>query len=450
VKSISAKPSLQEFGHEHVVYGWQPQGTVSPITFERADRIYLWDTDQRRYIDFCSAQMNVNVGYGHPRVLAAMREQMERMTYVAPMFATEPRTRLAAMVAERTPGDLDWVFFTNSGSESIENAIKISRAVTGRSKIYSAWQSYHGATAGASAISGDPRRLFVEPGIPGTAKFHGAVCYRCPFGQTSPPDCRFACVESLRSQVVMDGPETVAAMVIEPIAGTSGVYVWPPEFVRGIRTLCDDFGILMIADETMSGWGRTGKWFACEHYGVVPDILTTAKGITSGYVPLGACVVTPAIRDYFVDKTFVGGLTNEGHALACAAGIANIEAYESEGLIEKSRELGNYLHERLSELKCKHPSIGDVRGKGLFACLELTADRCTKTPLADYRNARRDVAARLTRRLLDMGLFLVAKWDFVFIAPPLVIEKDELDEGLRILDHALDDTDELAAGATPA
>jgi taurine---2-oxoglutarate transaminase len=372
---------------------------------------------------------------------------MERTTYVAPMFATEARIRLASMVAAHTPGDLQYVFFTNSGSEAIENAIKIARAATGRSKIYSAWQSYHGATAGASAISGDPRRLFAEPVMPGLAKFHYANCYRCPFGQVAPPSCNFACVHNVTNQIIYDGPETVAAIVLEPIAGTSGIYVPPEQFVRSIRKFCDENGILLIFDETMSGWGRSGRWFACEHYGVVPDIIATAKGITSGYAPLGATVLSPAIRDHFLRRDFVGGLTNEAHPLACAAGIANIEVYEDENLVERAEVLGEHLAQKLRGLKEKHASVGDVRCKGLFACLELTSDKGSKKPLASHRDKIRNVSKELSRRLFQMGLFLMAKWDFVFIAPPLVINREEIDEGVEKIDRALAYTDELIAQA---
>ena len=341
VASMSSPPD------RHVVYGWQAQSTKPLARIVRSERIYLWDAAGRRIMDFCSGQINVNVGYGHPAILAAMREQMAEMTYVAPGFETEPRSKLAALIAERLPAGLDQVFFTNSGSESVEVAIKISRAVTRRTKIYSAWRSYHGNSAGASAISGDPRRLFAEPAVPGVSKFHGATCYCCPFGERSPPGCGYACLSSLTRAVLLEGPETIAAIVVEPIVGTSGLYVPPAEYLRGIRRLCDEHGILLVFDETMTGWGRTGRWFAWEHSDVRPDMITTAKGITSAYVPLGATIMTARLREVFLDRVFVAGSSTEGHALGCAAGIANIQVYESEGLIEHSRLLGDYLLEQL-------------------------------------------------------------------------------------------------------
>jgi taurine--2-oxoglutarate transaminase len=435
--------SLKELDAAHVVYGWQRQDVRPPAIFKNASRVYLWDTDGNRYLDFGSGQINVNIGYGHQKVLSAMRDQMERTTYMAPTFPTEARIRLASMISQHMPGDLKYVFFTNSGSESIENAIKIARAVTGRQKIYSAWQSYHGATAGAAAISGDPRRMYAEPSMPGVGKFHYANCYRCPFGQAGPPSCHFACLHSLRNQIIYDGPESVAAIVLEPITGTSGLYIPPQQYVQGIRSFCDEHGIMLILDETMSGWGRTGRWFACEHYDVVPDILATAKGITSGYVPLGATVMTTKIRDHFLTRGFVGGLTNEAHPLACAAGIANIEVYEEEQLVQRAATSGEYLRGQLLALQLKHPSIGYVRCKGLFACLELTSDRKLKTPLAGYRDKIRKISDELTRRLFQLGLIVIAKWDFVFIAPPLIVTSSEIDEGVEKIDEVLSYADQL-------
>lgn len=435
--------NLRDLENKHVIYGWQQQNIRTPTVFERTERVYLWDRSGKRYVDFCSGQINVNAGYSHPKILDAMARQMEKMTYVAPNFSTEARIVLSSLVAKYAPGDLEYVFFTNSGAEAIENAIKIARAVTGRSKIYSALPSYHGATAGAAAISGDPRRSYAEPVMPGVARFHYPNCYRCPFGQTSLPNCGLACFHNLQNQILLDGPETVAAIVLEPIVGTSGLYVPPIEFVQNIRTFTKEYGILLIFDETMSGWGRSGRWFASEHFDVIPDIMTTAKGISSAYVPLGAVVVPERIRDHFLNKGFVGGLTTEAHTLACAAAIANIKIYEEEKLIEKSASLGEHLLQKLHELKKKHPSVGDVRGRGLFSCIELTANRSLRKPLAGYRNSIQNVSAEITRRLFENGLLTIAKWDFIFIAPPLVITKDELDEGLHEIDRVLDCTDQL-------
>ena len=277
----------------------------------------------------------------------------------------------------------------------------------------------------------------------GAVKFHYAACYRCPFGQMPPPDCRFSCLASLERQIIHDGPETIAAIVLEPIVGTSGLYVPPSEFVIGIRKLCDDHGILLVFDETMTGWGRTGRWFACEHFGIAPDILVTAKGVTSAYVPLGVTVLTPQIRDRFLDSAFVGGLTNEGHALACAAGIANIEVYEEENLLQRSAVLGAYLHQSLLQLQKSHASVGSVRAKGLFACLELSSNRERGIGIAGHRNSRRNIADEISRKMFEMGVFLIAKWDFIFIAPPLIICKSDLSQAIEKIDRILTYTDQL-------
>lgn len=426
-----------------MVYGWLPQRQPPPACFVRGEGAYLWDVNHKRYFDACAGQINVNVGYGHPDIIAAMRRQMGELTYVAPYFETTAKSGFAAKIATRTPAGLNYVFFTNSGSEAIETAIKVARAVTGRAKIYSTWRSYHGMSLGAASISGDPRRLFAEPGLVGSTRFHGSTCDSCAFGHASPPDCTFACLHHLRETILLDGPETIAAIVLEPITGTSGVHAAQPEFIRGVRRLCDEYGILLVFDETITGWGRTGKWFACEHYGVVPDLLTTAKGITSAYVPLGAVVMTSRIRDFFLDRPFVGGLTNEGHALACAAGLANMAVLEKESLVERSRALGERLMRGLSELKSRHLSVMKVRGQGLLACVELTSDPDSGAPLAGYRDYLGNVSKEITDRMFRCGTLVIAKWDFIFVAPPLVVEEQQLDEMLNALDEALSYTDGL-------
>jgi adenosylmethionine-8-amino-7-oxononanoate aminotransferase len=427
----------------HIVYGWLRQFETIRPSFVRGKGIHLWDSSGQQFMDFCSGQINVNIGYSHPHVLEAMGRQLRELAYIAPMFNTDARRQLAKMLCDRLPAGLDHVFFTNSGSEAIEAAIKVARSVTGRNKIYSAWRSYHGATSSASSMSGDPRRLYVEPGPSGLRHFHAATCYHCAFGQTSHETCGLPCLESLKESILLDCPETVAAVVLEPIVGTSGLFILPAEFVSGLASFCKQHGILLIFDETMTGWGRTGAWFACQHYNVSPDILTTAKGITSGYVPLGAAVITKRLYEHFLQVPFVSGSTTEGHPLACAAGVANIEVYRTESLIERSRVNGNYLLERLTEIAANHLCIGDVRGKGLFACVELTSCARQRTPLAGYRDGRRSISADLTAKLFEAGLLVLAKWDFVFIAPPLIIEQREIDAGLSILDDALYTFDKL-------
>jgi taurine---2-oxoglutarate transaminase len=434
---------LRKLDRSHLVYSWKAQGSVSPIMIDRADGIYMWDTDGKQYIDGCAGLLCVNIGHKNQHVLNAMKEQMEKACYVGTMFGTEVKARLGKMISEVTPGDLDYVFFTNAGAEAIENAIKAARWYTGRHKIYSRWRSYHGATAGAITLTGDPRRWPAEPGIPGVVKYFGPYPYNCPFGSTTDEECGEKTLEVLRTQLMLDGPHTVAAIFLEPIVGTNGIIIPPKNYVQGLRKLCDEYGILMVVDETMAGWGRTGKWFGINHYDVIPDIITTAKGLTSGYVQLGAMIWSKKIWDYFTDHPFTGGLTYGGHALACATGIANIEVYKQDKLIENSAENGEYLKKKLNELKDKHPSVGDARCIGLWACLELTSDKKTKAPLAGYADSIRNVSAELTKRFFDNGLYLFSKWDFIFISPPLIITKEQIDDMVDIIDKALEYTDGL-------
>lgn len=434
---------IKKWDRDHVVYCWKVQRSSTPIIMARADGVYQWDIEGKRYIDFCAGLLCVNIGHSNRHVLGAMKEQMDKLCYVGSMFGTEPRARLARMISEVTPGDLDHVFFTNGGAEAVENAIKAARWFTGRQKIYSAWRGYHGATAGAISITGDPRRWPTEPGIPGAGKYFGPYCYRCPFGYEGENSCRMQCLETLRSQVMLEGPKSIAAIIIEPIVGTSGIIVPPKAFVKGVRQLCDENGILLISDEVMAGWGRAGRWFGIEHFDVVPDMITTAKGLTSSYVPLGAVIWNKKIMDYFCERPFVGGLTYSGHALACAAGIANIEVYKKENLIEQSRINGDYLGLKLTELREAHPSVGDVRWKGLWACIELVSDKKTKRPLAGYVDSIRNVSNEINKRVNAQGLTLFAKWDFIFIAPPLIITKEQIDEAIAIIGRALEYTDSL-------
>lgn len=435
--------SLFQIDREHVVYSWKSQKDAKPIMMDRADRIYMWDTDGKRYTDFCSGLLNVNIGHNNEHVKQAMREQMEKLCYVGTSFGSAPKAMLSKMISEVTPGDLDHVFYTNGGAEAVENAIKAARAYTGRHKIYSRWRSYHGATAGAITLTGDPRRWAAEPGIPGVVKYFGPYGYNCPFGSETLEESGQKALEMLRTQVMIDGPHTIAAIFMEPIVGTNGIIIPPRSYVRGVRELCDQHGILLVADETMSGWGRSGKWFCMEHFGVVPDIMTTAKGITSGYVPLGCMIWSRKLWEFFWDNPFMGGLTYGGHALACAAGIANIEVYRQDKLIENSEKMGEYLERKLLELKDRHPSVGDVRCKGLWACIELTKDRETGEPLAGYNNSIRNVAGPLMKILYEEGLYTFCKWDFVFISPPLCITQEEIDESLEKLEAGLRYTDSL-------
>ncbi len=434
---------LKKLDRKHLVYSWKAQGSVDPIIIDRAEGIYMWDVDGKKYIDGVSGLLNVNIGHGNRHVLDSMKKQMEKLCYVGTMFGSEPKARLGEMISQVTPGDLDYTFFTNGGAEAVENAIKAARMVTGRHKVYARWRSYHGATAGAVTLTGDPRRWAAEPGIPGVVHYFGPYPYNCPFGSQSEEECGERSLEVLKTQIMLDGPKTIAAIFLEPVVGTNGIIIPPKNFVQGVRRICDENGILMVVDETMSGWGRSGKWFGIEHYEVMPDIMTTAKGLTSGYVQLGAMIWTKKIWDYFYDHPFVGGLTYAGHALACATGIANIEVYKNDGLIEKSRVNGEYLAKKLKDLKEKHPSVGDTRCIGLWACIELTSNRKTKAPLAGFNDSVQNVSGKITRIFAENGLHLFSKWDFIFISPPLIITEEQIDDMITAIDKGLYYTDSL-------
>jgi taurine--2-oxoglutarate transaminase len=435
---------LQKLDREHLIYSWKAQGGWVPTEIDRAEGIYMWDTDGRRIIDGCAGLLNCNIGHGNRHVIEAMTRQMEKLCFIAPGFGTEPRAKLAAKIAEHTPGDLDYVFFANAGAEANENAIKTARWFTGRHKVYSAWKSYHGATAGSITLTGDPRRWPAEPGIPGVVHFFGPYPYRNPFGVDDAEECGRLTLNMLEEQLMYDNPKSVAAIIVEPIVGTNGIVIPPKSYMKGLRQLCDENGILLISDEVMAGWGRAGKWFGIDNFDVVPDIITTAKGLTSGYVPLGAMIWNKKIWDYFQDRPYASGLTYTGHALACACGIANIEVYESEKLIERSAENGKYLAKKLEELKDKHASVGDTRCIGLWACIELVKDKKTKAPLAGYNNAIRNVSAQLGKIFMDNGLYLYCNWDYIFISPPLIIDRKQIDEIVAIVEKGLEWTDTLA------
>ena len=429
---------IQELDQQHVLHSWSVQSQISPLPVAGAEGRYFWDYDGNRYLDFASQLVNVNLGHQHPKVVAAIKEQADKLTTIGPPMAHETRSELARLIAEVTPGDLTMSFFTNGGAEANENAIKLARWYTGRHKIIARYRSYHGATAGAISATGDPRRWPAEPGIPGIVRMLDPYTYRCPAGHPDPcPVCTGA--PHLEELLQYEGPQNVAAVIMETIVGTNGVIVPPEGYLQAIREVCDRHGILLILDEVMAGFGRTGKWFGCENWDVVPDILTVAKGINSGYVPLGAMVIREPLAEWVRDKYFAGGLTYSGHVLACAAAIASIEAFQEEGIVENAAAMGEVLADGLAGLQERHPSIGEIRGKGLFWGIELVRDRETREPLVPFNATGDDLApmAQLMKAAMERGLYLMTHWNVILAVPPLTITREELDEGLGVLDEVL-------------
>lgn len=413
---------------EYTLFSWSIQNAISPIPMVKAEGIYFWDADGKRYLDFSSQLMNVNIGHQHPKVVRAVQEQAGRLIFAHPGVATEPRGQAGRMIAEVAPGDLKKSFFCLGGAEANENAIKIARFYTGKHKILARYRSYHGATHGAIALTGDYRRLPVEPAMPGAVHFLDPYCYRCPFGWTK-ETCHRECIAHVEEIIQYEGADHIAAIIMEGVTGSNGLIVPPDDYWPRVREICDRHNILLISDEVMSGWGRTGEWFAVDNWGVVPDIITTAKGVTSGYVPLGVVIVSEKIAQFFEDKYLYCGLTYSGHPLACAAAIATIEAYREDHLLENARETGKYLGKKLEDLKAAHPNVGDVRYIGLFSVIELVKDRGTREPWLDLGG--------FGKYLRDQGLFTFIMKNMVFVVPPLCITKEQLDEGLAIIEAAI-------------
>jgi len=427
-----------ELSKEYTFFSWSVQGQVNPIPVGKAKGIYFWDTDGKRYIDFSSQLMNTNIGHQHPRVVRAIQEQAAEICFVHPGNTTEVRALLGKKLSEVTPGNLKKTFLTLGGAEANENAIKMARFYTGRHKILARYRSYHGATYGSIALTGDYRRLAVEPVMPGGVHFLDPFCYRCPFGHQK-ESCKRECITHLEEVIKYEGTDKIAAIIMEGVVGSNGLIVPPDDYWPRVRELCDKYSILLISDEVMSGWGRTGKWFAVDNWSVTPDMITTAKGITSGYAPLGAVIVSDKIAQFFDDKYLYAGLTYNGHALSCAAALATIEVYEDDHLIENAVVVGKYLGERLESIKSRHLSVGDVRYIGLFSAIELVVNRDTKESFAP------SVMAEISKVLRQNGLFTFIMANnmgsIIFVVPPLCITKEELDAGMAIVEKALETTD---------
>jgi taurine---2-oxoglutarate transaminase len=423
----------------HTLYDWQQQGSTRPIAVASARGCEFFTVDGKRYLDFNSQLMGVNIGHADPRVADAIAEQARVMPYISPFMATAVRAELGAKLAELMPGDLDKVFFTLGGAEANENAIRIAKATTGRQKILARYRSYHGATYATITLTGDPRRWANEPGMPGVV--HVLDPYH---GTRRGTDDAETALAYLEETVMLEGPETIAAFILEPVTGTNGILIPPDGYLQGVRELCDRYGILLIADEVMSGFGRTGEWFAVNHWGVVPDIMTMAKGLTSSAVPLGAVGLSPKVYSYFDEHVFYGGLTYNSHPLGLAAALATIRVYEEDGLIEHSAKMGEVMARHHQELADKHPSVGLVRNIGLFGILELVRDRDTMEPMAPFNGVSDEMKA-VGKHLDERGLFTMVRWNGIMTNPPLPITEEQLAEGFGIIDEALEIADRAIA-----
>lgn len=438
--AVAGEQQVRRDDRAHVFHSWSAQGLIDPLPIASAQGSYFTDYAGKRYLDFSSQLVNVNIGYQHPKLVAAIQEQAARLTTISPAFANDARSEAARLIAEVAPGDLDKVFFTNGGAEANENAIRMARLHTGRNKVLAAYRSYHGATAGSIALTGDPRRWASEPGMPGVVRYWGPYAYRSAFHSTTEQEEGQRALQHLRDLLMVEGAHTVAAIILETVVGTNGILVPPDGYLQGVRDLCDEFGIVMIADEVMAGFGRCGEWFAIDHWGVTPDLITFAKGVNSGYVPLGGVVISERIAQTFDQRPFPGGLTYSGHPLACASAVASIEIFREEGILEHARSLGtDVIAPGLAELASRHPSIGEVRGLGVFWALELVRDRQTREPLVPFNASGADAAPMnaVVAACKERGLWPFAHFNRVHVVPPCTTTADELREGLAILDEAL-------------
>lgn len=425
---------------DYTLFSWVKQGNLNPINASHAKGSYVYDRDGKKYLDFASQQMNVNIGHGDQRITDAVSKQMKEVSYVYPGMATEIRGKLGKKIAEITPGDLSKSFFTLGGAEAIENAIKLARIYTGRHKIITHYRSYHGATYGAITASGDPRRFAVDDQpMPNIVHVENPYAYRCPWNSISIEECGKSALAHLERVIQFENPDNIAAILFEGESGSSGCIKYPPMYLKKVRELCDEYGILMIIDEVMSGFGRTGKMFGVDHHNVVPDIMCLAKGLTSGYLPLGATVVTRTIAEYFNDRPMVIGLTYSAHPTLCAAALENIRIIQDDGLVDKAAKMGAYIDAEVEKLKARHPSLGDFRNTGLLGCIELVKNKDTKEPMTPW-NAKpqeMEVTQKIVAKIRELGMFTFVRWSWIFVTPPLIISKDEVDEGLEIISQAI-------------
>lgn len=444
---LTAAETIQK-NKAYTLTSWNAQGTWNPIPIVRGEGVYIYDANGKRYLDWSSQLVNVNIGHSHPHVVKAIQEQAAQLCYVDPSFATEPRGRLGELLAEVTPGNLNKAFFTNGGTDAVENAMKMARMYTGKQKVLTRYKSYHGATFAAMTAGGDPRRLANEPGVPWIVRLPDPYAYRNPVyrGRTQ-EEGDLILADMIEDIVLMEGPEYCAAIMIEGYSGSSGIMQPTAVFYKRLREICDKYHMLLIVDEVMSGFGRTGEWFGIDHYPEAkPDLMAVAKGITSGYVPLGAAIASDEVAAYFDDHVLHAGLTYSAHALACAAGVATIEVYRQENLVDRAREMGKVLRRGLMDLAEKHPVIGDVRGTGLHFVIELVKNRETREPLSPFNKPFTPPMKYAAGALKENGLSTLVRWNMIFNCPPLIVTEAQIQEGLQILDHVLSGVDPYYEG----
>lgn len=428
---------------QYNLQSWSKQGGLNPITMDHGEGIYFWDTDGNRYSDMSSQLVNLNVGHGNRPIIDAIKEQAERYCFAGPSYGSDVRGQLAKMVVERMPDNMGKVFFTNGGADANENAIKMARMYTGKYKVFSRYRSYHGSTYGAGNLTGEPRGLTLQPSMSGFVKFFDPYVYREPIDFPSEQDAAKYYVAKLREQVIYEGSNNVAAIVLETITGSNGIIIPPDGYMQGVRDICDEFGIMMICDEVMAGFGRTGTMFGFENFGVKPDIVSFAKGVTCGYVQLGGVCVSKEIAAYFDDNYLSCGLTYSGHPLACAAGIACLNFYDEENILDNVKKTGAHLAAILADLKEKHPSVGDVRSIGLFSAIELVKDRATKEPLVPYGKDPEGLMGKINGMLKARGFMTYTHENMILICPPLIITEAQLTEEMAKMDEVLAEVDKM-------
>lgn len=442
--TLPDRQTILQDNFNYTLFSWSKQSGLNPIAVKYAEGVYIYDFDGKRYLDFSSGLMNVNIGHGNQRVTQAVVEQMRKVSFVTPSSVTEVRGLLGKKLSEITTGDLNKTFFTVCGATAIENAIKLARLYTGKHKILARYRAFHGASYGAMSAGGDPRKLPADAQqVPNIVHVEDPYCYRCPWGQEI-TTCHRECVSHIERVIQFEGPENIAAILMEGESGSSGCIKYPPDYLQKVRALCDKYNILLIADEVMSGFGRTGRWFAVDYHGVVPDMIATAKGITSGYLPLGALIVSDKIAAHYNDKPLMIGLTYSAHPVSCAAGLETLNIYEDENLIENAAAMGEYITEQMEELKKKHRSIGDFRTTGLLGCIEVVKNRETKEPMAEFNApaSQMEVMNKVAAKIKELGMYTFVRWNYIFTCPPLTITKEQIDEGLEIISEALKIADE--------